>query len=234
MVRMDRTESRPSTPTAGWGDPAQVDWYLERIGGLPPRVAGEDVLRELLPPHPRSVLDLGCGDGRLASLALEARPMVSHVVAVDVSASMLDRARQRFADDPRVTVRPWDLADPIVALGTFDVIISGFAIHHLEHDRKRALFGEVARQLSPGGLFANLEVVSSATPELHADFLDAIGRTADDPEDRLATVETQARWMRQCGLVQVDCLWRWRGFALLVGRGAPPGCAPGVPAPASS
>ncbi|HXP33288.1 MAG TPA: class I SAM-dependent methyltransferase, partial [Acidimicrobiales bacterium] len=185
MVDMDRSERRPSTPTAGWDDPTQVEWYLERIGGLPPRVAGEDMLRELLPEHPRSVLDLGCGDGRLANLALEARPTVTHVVAVDVSAPMLDRARRRFADDPRVEVRHWDLADPINALGTFDVIMSGFAIHHLEHGRKRALFGEIARQLSPGGLFANLEVVSSATPELHAAFLDAIGRTADDPEDRL-------------------------------------------------
>jgi hypothetical protein len=77
---------------------------------------------------------------------------------------------------------------------------------------------EVAQCLRPGGLYANLEVVTSATPELHAAFLAAIGRTADDPEDKLVDIETQLSWMRAAGLTQVDCLWRWRGFALLVGQ----------------
>jgi hypothetical protein len=66
-------------------------------------------------------------------------------------------------------------------------------------------------------VFANLEVVQSATPELHAAFRRAIGREADDPEDHLAPVDAQLEWMRAAGLEQVDCLWRWRGFALLVG-----------------
>jgi len=135
---------------------------------------------------------------------------------------MLDRARQRFAGDPRVTLLPWDLATPIGPLGTFDVMVSGFAIHHLGHERKRSLFAEVARGLGPGGLFANLEVVASATPELHAEFLGLIGRPVDDPEDHLAGVGPQLQWMRDAGLDQVDCLWRWRGFALLVGRGRGP------------
>jgi SAM-dependent methyltransferase len=204
--------------TAGWNDPDQVDWYLDRIDGLPPRIAGEDMLREALPRTPETVLDLGCGDGRLAALVLEARSSVRQILAVDRSPTMLGRARERFRAEPRVTVRQWDLAEPIVPLGTFDVVVSGFAIHHLESHRKRDLFCEVAGQLRPDGLFANLEVVASATPELHAEFLAAIGRTADDPEDRLVDVETQAEWMRQAGFEQVDCLWRWRGFALLVGR----------------
>ena len=176
------------------------------------------MLREVLPGAPETVLDLGCGDGRLAALVLEARSSVTQVLAVDRSLTMLDRARERFQSEPRVTVNQWDLAEPIGPLGGFDVIVSGFAIHHLESDRKRDLFSEVARQLRPDGLFANLEVVASATPELHAEFLTAIGRSADDPEDRLVGVETQMGWMREAGLEQVDCLWRWRGFALLVGR----------------
>jgi SAM-dependent methyltransferase len=135
---------------------------------------------------------------------------------------MLDAARERFVHEPRVEVREWDLRDPLTPLGSFDVVVSGFAIHHVADARKQALFGEVAQQLRPGGVFANLEVVASATPELHAAFRVAIGREHDDPEDPLAPVEAQLRWMRDAHLVQVDCLWRWRGFALLVGEAPAP------------
>ena len=214
--------SSQAQPTGGWHDSDQVNWYLDRVGQLSPRLAGEAALREMLPPEPRSVLDLGCGDGRLTSLVLEARPTVAQVIAVDRSPPMLDRARRRFGADDRVEVRAWDLADDLTSLGEFDLIVSGFAIHHLEDDRKQALFVEVARQLGPGGVFANLEIVASSTPVLHAEFLAAIGRTADDPEDRIVEVETQLIWMRDAGLADVDCMWRWRGMALLMGRSAKP------------
>jgi SAM-dependent methyltransferase len=205
-------------PTTSWADGAIVDRYLERIERLEPRAAGDGVLRELLPPAPRRVLDLGCGDGRVTALVLEARPDVAHVVAVDLSPPMLERARARFADDDRVEVRGWDLGDDIGPLGRFDLVVSAFAIHHVDDERKRALYCEVAAALEPDGLFANLEIVQSATPELHAEFLAAIGRPADDPEDRLAEVEPQLGWLRDAGLTQVDCFWRWRGMALLCGR----------------
>lgn len=210
--------SAGQVPAAGWSDRGQVDWYLDRIGQLPPRIAGEEVLLSVLPPDPQSLLDLGCGDGRLAGLALEARPTLTQVVAVDKSPPMLEHARERFSGDDRVTVQAGDLNHPIDGFGTFDVVVSGFAIHHLNDDRKRRLFSEVNEHLNPAGLFANLEVVASATAELHDQFLTLIGRSADDPEDRLADVESQLQWMREAGLTQVDCLWRWRGFALLVGQ----------------
>lgn len=176
------------------------------------------MLVSALPESPCSLLDLGCGDGRLAALVLEHRPSVERVVAVDSSSAMLGHARDRFDSDQRVHVREWSLDDPLTPLGSFDVVVAGFSIHHVEDQRKRDLFGEVAEQLNNHGLFANLEVVASATPELHREFLNLIGRSDDDPEDRLAPVEAQLLWMRQAGLSQVDCLWRWRGFALLVGH----------------
>jgi SAM-dependent methyltransferase len=150
---------------------------------------------------------------------LEARRWGEQVL-VDRSPPMLDAARARFADEARVSVRDWDLGDPLDGLGIdeVDVVVSGFAIHHLQDDRKQALFGEVTALLSPGGFFANLEVVASSSPRRHAEFLEAIGRTDDDPEDRLAPVEDQLGWMADAGLVEVACLWRWRGFALLVGE----------------
>ncbi len=203
-------------PTTEWSDRGKVAWYLDRQDHLSPRLEAEAVLASVLPPTPTRLLDLGCGDGRLAALALEARPGITEVVAVDRSPAMLERAAARFHEDRRVEVLARDLAEPLRPLGTFDVVVSGFAIHHLEDEAKMGLFAEVGRQLRPGGFFANLEVVASSTPELHRRFLAAVGRDGDDPEDRLAPAEDQAEWMRAAGLSRVHCLWRWRAFALLV------------------
>lgn len=202
---------------AGWTDPDQVAWYVERIGRIEARQAGERMIVDLLPAAPARVLDLGCGDGRLAALVADHRPSIEELVCIDRSEPMLALARERFAGDERVAVQSGDLAAPLGELGRFDVVVSGFAIHHLEDERKRELFAEVAALLDPGGRFLNLEVVASGSPARHAEFLAAIGRTADDPEDRLATVEDQVAWMGAAGLADPDCLWRWRGFALLVG-----------------
>jgi tRNA (cmo5U34)-methyltransferase len=209
-----------ATPTGGWSDPDQVEWYTARIGRLEARLQGEAVLADVLPPAPRRVLDLGCGDGRMADLVRSRRSSVERIVAVDRSLPMLERARERFAGDERGEIGEWDLADPIWPLGRFDVVVSGFAVHHLDDLRKRDLFGEVAGMLEPGGLFANLEVVASSTPARHEEFLAAIGRTANDPVDRLASIGDQLTWMRDAGLSDVDCLWHWRGFALFVGSSA--------------
>jgi SAM-dependent methyltransferase len=201
-----------------WSDPAKVEEYVGRVGRLAPRLAGEAALVELLPAAPERILDLGCGDGRLTALVLDARPGVRAGVAVDSSPAMLSLARERFRDEPRVEVLDHDLAAPVTALGAFDVVVSGFAIHHLADVRKVELLQEIAAQLRPGGVYANLEVVASPTPELHVEFRRAIEREADDPEDQLVDVETQLTWMRGAGLEQVDCIWKWRGFALLAGR----------------
>ena len=213
---MDASSGR-GTPVGGWRDEQQVGWYLERIGRLEARRAGERMLVEALPDAPKSVLDLGCGDGALMDLVLQHCPSVERGVAIDRSEPMLTRARARFATDARVAVRDGDLNDPVDGFGRFDVIVSGFAIHHLAHERKRELFREVHAALNRGGTFANLEVVASETPERHAEFLAAIGRTADDPEDNLAPIDDQCAWMRAVGFDNVGCLWRWRGFALLAG-----------------
>ena len=215
--------SQETQPTGSWNDGEQVEWYLRRIGRLEARRAGEQMLVDVLPTAPRRVLDLGCGDGRLTALVLAHRTSVTDVVALDRSPPMLERARERFAGTPSVRVLQADMTRPLPEMdGLFDLVISGFAIHHLEHDRKRSLFAEVSHFLAPGGLFANLEVVASASAARHREFLAAIGREQDDPEDRLATVETQCAWMRDGGLSDVDCLWRWRGFALLVGDSGKP------------
>jgi SAM-dependent methyltransferase len=205
---------------ASWKDEEKVGEYVGRVGRLAARAAGEAELVEVLPATCERVLDLGCGDGRLIEVVVDARPSVLSAIGFDNSPPMIELARNRFAHDARVTVADHDLGSVLPDLGGFDAIVSGFAIHHLTHERKQSLFAEVVSRLRPGGVFANLEVVQCATPELQEEFYRRIERPGGDPEDVLAGIEEQLGWMRSAGLVQVDCFWRWRGFALLVGRAA--------------
>jgi tRNA (cmo5U34)-methyltransferase len=110
-------------------------------------------------------------------------------------------------------------AEPLPELGSFDVVVSSFAIHHLEHERKRSLYGEVFGLLEPGGVFANLEHVASPSRRAHPAFFAAIGEPLEheDPSDRLLGVEPQLGWLRGFGFGDVDCYWKWREMALLVG-----------------
>ena len=195
--------------------------YLARADRIVHRTAGEAVVLELVPREVRRILDLGAGDGRLLALLRLDRP-AARGVATDLSPTMLDAARARFAGDPLVEVVAHDLDAPLVALGeagAFDAVVSCFAIHHCSHARKRALYCEVFELLEPGGVFYNLEHVSSPTPELHAAFFAALGMSLKD-EDRsnqLLDVETQVAWLREIGFAQVDCFWKWRELAVFGG-----------------
>ena len=207
-----------AAPVNLWSESAWAQRYLRERDDIPHRMEGFAVLMEVLPPTPRRVLDLGTGDGYTLGLVRGAHPEAEGV-GVDFSAEMLGRARERFAGDAGVEIVEHDLDVPLPALGTFDLVVSSFAIHHCVDERKRALYGEVFGVLEPGGRFLNLEHVDSATPELHVDFLAAIGKTPaeDDPSNKLVAVETQLTWLREVGFVDVDCYWKWRELALLAG-----------------
>jgi len=175
-------------------------------------------LLEQIPSGVGYVLDLGCGDGRLLALVKGKNPGAMGV-ALDFSEPMLRRARERFAGDGSVEVAKHDLNVPL-PLGrweAFDLVVSGLAIHHLTHERKRELYGEVFGLLRSGGVFLNLEHVASASEALHQRFLAAVGLTAeeDDPANILLDVETQLRWLRQIGYKDVDIQWKWLEIALL-------------------
>src|SRR3954468_24032920 len=183
--------------------------YLEKADSVPHRREGEATLLDELPETIDRVLDLGCGDGRLLDLVLRARPG-ARGVAIDFSLPMLERLRQRFDANPRVQIVPHNLEEPLPSLGLFDAVVSSFAIHHVDHQRKRQVYEEIWNALSVGGVFCNLEHVASASGYGHARFLHAMGRTPDDedPSNKLLDVQTQLGWLREIGFTDVDCFWK--------------------------
>jgi SAM-dependent methyltransferase len=199
-------------------DEGKVRRYLDRADEFPHRVEGEGVLLDHVPRDARRVLDLGTGDGRLLALLLADRPEMLGV-GVDFSELMLGAARERFVGEERVELVEHDLAEPLPSLGRFDAVVSSFAIHHLEHERKRSLYGEAFDLLEPGGAFVNFEHVASPTRQLHLAFFAAIDEPIEneDPSDRLLDVETQLGWLRELGFDDVDCHWKWLEMALLAG-----------------
>ncbi|PYQ80932.1 MAG: methyltransferase, partial [Acidobacteria bacterium] len=160
--------------TREWQSAEHAAAYLERADRVPHRSAGETTLVDEIPAIVHRVLDLGSGDGRLLDLVLRARPD-ARGVALDFSPPMLEQLNIRFASSPRVEIANHDLERPLPDLGTFDAVVSSFAIHHLPHERKRQLYEEIWTVLESGGVFCNLEHVASVSPGAHERLLGAMG-----------------------------------------------------------
>lgn len=116
--------------------------------GEPQLAWGTAVLRRLPLTGDETVLDAGCGSGRLTGLLLDRLPR-GRVIAVDASRDMLRRAHGEFGGDPRVALVHADLtelhpAEPV------DAVFSNAVFHHVpDHER---LFRRLHMALRPGGL----------------------------------------------------------------------------------
>jgi tRNA (cmo5U34)-methyltransferase len=210
-----------------------------------------EVLCQLLPPRPLDlqqafVLDLGCGDGILLETALRQWPGAQGV-ALDGSPAMLERAAERLSIFHPAAVTfihaDFNAADWTRHLprDRFHAVVSGFAIHHSEDERKRSLYTEIYGLLEPGGVFVNIEHVASpgrhgeelferayalnlmrsrrveGQSVLFEDVLNEITNRLDASANRLTPVETQLAWLREIGFQDVDCYWKYYELAVLAG-----------------
>ncbi len=205
---------------AGWSDARRVTEYLSRE--IPHRDIAESLLLDALPARIDRFLDLGCGDGRLLALVSSRHPDACGM-GIDLSEPMLQRAATRFAGEGQIALCGHDLSEPLTAIsdphadGRYDAVVSALAIHHLTDKRKRSLFAEVHDLLAPGGVFANLDLVCSASRAQHERFREAIGRREDDPADRLAPLCDKLAWIGEAGFADVECRFKWLEMALMVG-----------------
>lgn len=141
----------------------QRRWDLQQEGYMPDRearfVAMFDVVEAACGRSPR-VLDLAGGTGSITRRLLVRFP-ASQSVLVDVDPVLLALASGTFEGDRRVRVVSADLSDPAwaesVAGEGFDAILTATALHWLEPERVRALYGEAHRLLVPGGVFVNVD-----------------------------------------------------------------------------
>jgi SAM-dependent methyltransferase len=111
-----------------------------------------------LAASPRQIVDLGCGTGA-GTFALLARFPEAHVTAVDSSADLLRRLRDKahaHAVADRVRTVQADLDATWPELGEPDLVWASASLHHMtDPDR---ILRQVRDTLGPGGLFAVVEL----------------------------------------------------------------------------
>jgi cyclopropane fatty-acyl-phospholipid synthase-like methyltransferase len=113
-------------------------------------------LLEKLSPASR-VLDLGCGAGVPITRALAQR---FEVVGLDFSARQIELARRQVSI-ARLVIG--DISSCEFATGSFDAVVSFFAIFHTRRESHGDLFRRIHRWLKPGGYFlATLSLHSEA------------------------------------------------------------------------
>ena len=216
-------------------------------GAIPGAYLQLEIITKLISawcPSPSRILDLGCGDGILGRILFAMYPS-AYTFFGDFSDSMLDKVRQKIDTDRRAKIVQTDFATSEwrkdVETGTpFDIIVSGFSIHHQPDARKRDLYSEIYGLLNKGGVFLNLDQVKSKTAStseiFDSFFLDHIRRSLsksdqnevmsqiekayyeDKKENIPAPVEIQCQWLRDIGFEDVDCFFKTFELALFGGR----------------
>jgi trans-aconitate 2-methyltransferase len=162
---------------------------------------GTAVLDRLTLDGAETVLDAGCGSGRVTELIAERFPN-ARIVALDGSPSMIEQARrrlERFGD--QVTFLLADLMHPLAVGEPVDAILSTATFHWIpDHD---ALFTNLAGAMRPGarlvaqcGGAGNLSSVVRVLVDLGADTF--TGKVFATPE------ETEAR-LRRAGFDEIEC-----------------------------
>jgi SAM-dependent methyltransferase len=138
-----------------WNDYADVydDEPDHGLGDPATREAWRRLLERWLPAAAGDVADLACGTGSLTALAAG---LGHRVVALDLAANMVERARAKTAElAGQVTVTVGDVSDPPFGPGSVDVVLARHILWTLPDPQ--AALARWRSMLRPGGRFLLIE-----------------------------------------------------------------------------
>lgn len=183
--------------------------------------------------HIESVLELGCGTGNLSVLLADAFPHAK-LHFVDTAGESLDVCRSRLGTDRRLTFDQRDVRELEFADGSFDLITSSIAIHHLVSSEKQTLFRRCQSWLSDGGFLVFSDQCAGATEliyERHIQNWKSLSmRAGSSPEewemwmkhqlehDHHDSVTDHIDWIRSAGFPVIDCPWRYLLWTVVFAR----------------
>lgn len=213
-----------------------TDDYTDAIERCFPRY--REMLWALLEylPHDRafkSVLELGCGTGNLSVLLHDMFPAAT-LHLVDISGESLEVCRSRFAGENRYVFDQQDFSDVNYDDGSFDLVVSSIAVHHLDSNSKQSLFNRIHDWLTDDGVVCFADQCAGATDDVYERHIAnwksmAMEAGSSDAEwdmwmqhmtehDHHDTLGDQLQWLRQAGFAVVDCPWRYLLWSVIQAR----------------
>lgn len=141
----------------------QTSWDLQQTWYMPDREERFrvmiDTVEAVAGRAPR-VLDLACGTGSISDRLLRRLPDAT-TVCVDIDPVLLAIARGHFTGDARVAFVEADLTGPAWAdrlpHGSYDAVVTATALHWLDTEPLRRLYGTLAGVVREGGVFLNAD-----------------------------------------------------------------------------
>ena len=191
---------------------------------------------------PQRILELGCGDGEMVSQFSEKFPN-NKFYLMDGSENMLSRARDNIEGDNVHFIKKTfeEYVSSESEPSKYNLVYSSNAIHHLDFWGKCQLYTKIFRELAPGGMFINIDLVlpSSERSEkfqfrMWVDWMnqtlkdighdDEVGKHDGLPDIYKAKAENQPSGLfeqldalRKCGFRDVDCFYKYSVFAVFGG-----------------
>lgn len=123
-------------------------WRSKWIGELiaPPNAFAKRALKLIVGKNLRSLLDVGCGDGRDA-LYFSKKGL--KVTALDLSESGIGKLKRQGA---RIRCRLVDIRNASLAENSFDIIYAHLSLHYFDDETTSRIFKKLFRALKMGGL----------------------------------------------------------------------------------
>jgi|SRR3954468_7301313 len=184
-----------------------------------------DVAAAAIPPHARTIADLGIGTGALSARCLQTA-RGARAIGIDVDPAILKLASRRLG--VRGTFQSGSFLR--ASLPQTDAVVASFSLHHVRTSAaKRALYGRIRTALRPGGVFLSVDCQPARDQRVRraqfTEWLAHLQRAYTAPqakgflrawshEDVYQPLDREMALMQSAGF-DVELLWRRGAFAVI-------------------
>jgi len=172
--------------------------------------------------NPKSILDLGCGNGNVTAKLLQVFPQAKYTL-LDASQEMLNLCQQQFKDYKIAYIASY-FKDYAFKANSYDLIVAGFSLHHCDSVEKKILFKKINRSLKKGGVFSCTDLMISKDnaehPNLVKEWKSFVNNNFPDDEkwkwlqdhynefDKPDNYTDQIEWLKEAGFTTIEITFK--------------------------